>query len=329
MKYLKLFENWLLEAETDASKILEELKKTTIGEFKKASDKGDFLKNIFAKAMQKDSSKFDSNAGGNLKVEVEYDGTVRVRFISEFFNWRNNDKEYEWGSKVERSEDTMKKSQEIIKKALKIEPTEVYGTEFSKIIASKGDSKRYLKFEQAEKLLEQIKKYSKDFDTEFLKKFSDKGNDREIIMRTLEQDARILEEKINFIKEKYPDGKQSLVYLYPNGEDTEPELTINITKAIKSSDNSDDKSILDFACDSYNILSFDDVQKQQSYPNQFNVKPTVGMFMTFLQSYTQKGKADEMLLGSNAKKSYSDNLASIFASSKAPATTAVVKGGKK
>ena len=328
MKYVKLFENWLNEAEADGSKALEELQKTTIGAFKKASDKGDFLKNIFAKAMQKDPSKFDSNAGSNLHVEVEYETPVRVSFLSEFFSWRDEDRDFSWGSKTARSKGTMEKSQETIKRVLKIDPTEVYGKDFSNIIASKGDSKKYLKFEQAEKLLSEIKKYSESSDSDFLKKFK-KEEDKEIMLRTLESDARILEEKIKFFKEKYPDGKKTLVTLYPNGKDTEPEMTINMTKALKSSDNSDEKSLLDFACDSYNILSLDNVGEQQSYLNQFNVKPTVGMFMTFLQSYTQKGKADEMLLGSSAKKSYSDNLASIFVSSSGSAATAGAKIKKK
>ena len=51
MKYLKLFENWLLEAEgeADGAKILETLKKTTIGAFKKASDK--LIKSIYFNTM--------------------------------------------------------------------------------------------------------------------------------------------------------------------------------------------------------------------------------------------------------------------------------------
>jgi hypothetical protein len=322
MKYLKLFENWLLEAETDASKILEELKKTTIGEFKKASDKGEFLKNIFAKAMQKDPSKFDPNAGSSLKVEVIDNGNFYFRFKSEFFSSRPNDIETSWGTKYERTADDMERDQSILKNN-KISAYEIYGADFSKFIGNTDQSDKKMKIEDAEKLLAVIKKNSDNFETDFLKKIKGE-NDRDKIWKTMLQDEKKLEAMLKFYKGNYPDGKVTKITIDPAG-DEEKEMVINITKSIKSSDNSDDKSILDFECDGYNVLNF--VEKQDSYANQQNAKPTLGMFMTFLQSYA-KGSPSESLLFASAKKKYNDTLAGIFASSKVPPTTAVVKGKK-
>ena len=329
MKYLKLFENWLLEAEgeADGAKILETLKKTTIGAFKKASDKEEFLKGIFSKAMQKDPSKFDPDAGSNIKVTFS-DSDFRFNFTSEFFQNRPEDAERFWGSAIERSKDKMQKDQGILK-TNNIKTEEVYGPEFSKYIVSKdlNKNKSSLKFEEAEKLLEIMKKNSENDETPFLKKIretKDSAN-REPIMRTIEQDIRKLEGIVKFYKDKYPEGKITTIRIDPDGSE-EKDIAINITKSMKSSDNADDKSLLDFECDSYDISDIAD--QKSGYGEMIKVKPTLGMFMTFLQSYA-KGSPTENLLLASAKKNYTKELTSIFPSSSGSTSTASAKIKKK
>lgn len=319
MKYVKLFENWLNEAE-DASKILETLKKTTIGAFKKASDKEEFLKGIFAKAMQKDPSKFDPNAGSNMKV-IFSDEDFRFGFTSEFFQYRPADVERFWGSASERSKDKMQKDQEILK-SNNIKLEEVYGPDFSKYIVSKkmNENKSRLRITTAEKLLETMKKNSENLKTEFFKKIKDKSDsdNKGSIMNTIEADIRKLEGMIKFYKDKYPEGKITRIVIDPDGTE-EKEIAINITKSMKSSDNADDKSLLDFEFDSYDISDIAD--QKSKYSDIIKVKPTLGMFMTFLQSYA-KGSPTENLLLAGAKKNYNEKIAEIFPTSKGSAATA-------
>lgn len=319
MKYVKLFENWLNEAE-DASKILETLKKTTIGAFKKASDKEEFLKGIFAKAMQKDPSKFDPNAGSNIKVTFS-DGNFLFNFTSELFCARPEDKELFWGSANERSKDKMQKNQEILK-SNNIKLEEVYGSEFSKYVISKdlNKNKKRLKFEDAQKLLEVMKKNSENLETAFFKKIKETkdSDNRGDIMNIIEADIRKLEGMVKFYKDKYPEGKITTIRIDPDGNE-EKDIAINISKSMKSSDNSDDKSLLDFECDSYDIS--DIVDQKSKYGEIIKVKPTLGMFMTFLQSYA-KGSPTENLLLASAKKNYNVKIAEIFSTSKGSAATA-------
>ena len=329
MKYVKLFENWLLEAEgeADGAKILETLKKTTIGDFKKASDKEEFLKGIFSKAMQKDPSKFDPNAGSNIKVTFR-DGEFKFYFTSDFFLFRAEDRERFWGTAYAKGKLKMEKEQEILKKNnIKLE--DVYGPEFSKYIKSQKEdpNKKMFSIAEAEKLLDVMKKNSDSLKTEFFKKIKDtKDSDNKgDIMNTINTDIRKLEAMIKFFRDRYPEGKYTKFYIDPDGSE-EKEIVLNITKSMKSSDNADDKSLLDFECDSYDISDIAD--QKSNYDAMIRVKPTLGMFMTFLQSYA-KGSPNEMLLTASAKKDYTEKLASIFPSSSGSTATAAAKIKKK
>lgn len=238
MKYVKLFEHWLNEAES-SSKMFNEM---TIGDLRSSSDKGELLKSFFEQFTYVPENKKDKSAGDYLQIEdvkvnnFEYKGSG---FTSAFFD-KDKEQNEENLSKEYKEVFTEKEIERIVKKSAS------NNFEFKNIFGFSVEGFANNKLDDFEGILERYKAIEEKFS-----KIKDSK-----ILPIIKKDIESLQKKIEFIKSSYPNGKATEIILGFNlllkgeGAWEDKDYVILISKGLENTkDNPDGSKLTDFIVD--------------------------------------------------------------------------------
>lgn len=201
MKYVKLFENWLLEAEGISKSFTD----FTIGDLRSASDKAQLLTEFFEQFTFVPENKKTIASGETLKLtnvevkDLEHKGSV---FNSNFYGKDNKDKKanMEIFEKEVKEAYTEEELEKMKKKAL----TDI--DELKRLFGQSDISGGTHSLEGYETILFKYEKVEKKFSAVKESK----------ILLILQQDIERIKKRIESIKANFPDGKGTEVILNLN-----------------------------------------------------------------------------------------------------------------
>lgn len=284
MKYVKLFEHWLLEAE-GSTKRFDEM---TIGEFRGASDKAEVLKNFLEQFTYVPTSLQAKESDQNLKienVEIKTITNTEPKFTSTFFSK---------GTASERdsqSEEFQKEFDQVLGKVLsekrkkEVQEQENLDKSIEKLFYGGMDVRDnhsvYLSIEDRKDRIEYYEKLKKEFSS--LKDSK--------VLPYIEEDIKKLKDSIEFFSKKYPDGKATQAHIKFNlmlkgagGGWDDNTYVLTISQGLKDTEaNPDSAKLMDFKVDSIS---------RRSIPVDDSISTTLGNIGLWMQNSIKTFKND-------------------------------------
>ena len=304
MKYVKLFENWLLteaEGKQDAFDVNNPngfpVANTTIGDFRKAVKSGkhtDFLMSIFRRACQT-GEEWDPNAGKEVVEDAAY-GTKppKTNFGPQ--------------ARVKEAMDALKldykdgDEMETLFGRLIAHLKEQKICDYSKSYTAKGFQDVVKDFSNYVKKLEKMSTYERQKLTLTAGRVSAK-TDRSTLP-IVKQILKDLEAKLAKVQEAKPKP-----YVAIAGVDEKFYLEFEVPDISDSSLNPDDGNIAAFICKDVNDYTIGG--EEDTVPVDEN-QLTLGMAMTWVSNFAKTGTGKKSLLSKTGFNNYSKDIASIF-----------------
>jgi outer membrane protein OmpA-like peptidoglycan-associated protein len=299
MKYVKLFEHWLLEAEgkQDSFDVNNPggwpVMNTTIGDFRNSVAGGkdeSFLLSVLRRSLQtgeewnpkSGEDKIIGASYGKSPAKTGFKPNIRVREAMKALNL-----DFEDGSKMENFYDSL--SKHITEQKFCNYDENFTAKNFTKIVKDFSNYARDLEKMTPEKRI----------------KFTGINNKNTVLV--VKQILKGLEQKLASVE-----SSPSKPFISIRGENFELELEVADIK--DSSLNSDDANIVDFICKDINTLEIDG---EYYTPSIKENELTLGMVMTWLNNFAKTGSNKEALLSNTGFKNYKKDIASIFAGEEA------------